>query len=141
MREVFRSPRLVKQKRQDDCGIAAVAMIARTSYRKVERKYREVFPGELGFRTKPKDVRKLLKKLEAPVRLGPRVPCPRLDWPRIKKTALAAINSNKVGDEWHWVVYVHGSPPYVLDPRIGRRTDWRRMRLAWYHTLACHPEE
>lgn len=131
------SLRHVKQRHSSGCGIAAAAMLTGASYARVLRQYRRLFPDERGYRTEPPDIRRLLTIFG--FILGRKVRTRR--WTMLRRRALVAINRDRATGYWHWVVFEpQGQGGYVLDPKGkrsgGRRRDFGRMRLTWYHIVS-----
>jgi ABC-type bacteriocin/lantibiotic exporter with double-glycine peptidase domain len=128
----------VKQKHENDCGIACIAMIAGVSYREaLKAAYQDYLSDDWNrkdFRLGQKEIRAALDNFG--LKLGRKVRT--TDWNKVPDRALAAIRYEPEINEWHWVVHIRDSADrFVLDPRKTirkeRRTDFQVMTLAWYH--------
>lgn len=132
-----RTTRHVRQRHSTGCGIAAAATLAGISYARAYREYRTLFPDEPSHRTDSPEIRTLVRRFG--VRLGRLVRTHR--WTMLKRRCLVAVNYDRKTDHWHWVVFEPTEEGgYVLDSKSkrpgGRRQDFRRMRLAWYHMIS-----
>lgn len=135
--------RRIKQEDNTGCGLACIAMLARTDYKEVREKAIEFGIRRNGkFYTNTRDLHKLGQAFDVKTNQR-RVRC--VD-KRIKErpdtkarfvlpdTAILAINERNDG-VWHWVVY-RRTPrdEYFLDPRSKReeRRDFGRIRIESY---------
>ena len=124
------------QEDSSGCGLACIAMLAKTSYKNVKKialKKLEFSPSG-PFYTDTNDLRKLAKHFG--IELGQkRVPVKCLD--RLPKLAILAINYQKRKNTWHWVLYVkEENDKFVYDPKktikTEKRRDFGRMKPRWY---------
>jgi ABC-type bacteriocin/lantibiotic exporter with double-glycine peptidase domain len=102
--------RTIRQRQEDDCGIACVAMLARVSY---DRALDEGFDGDSGL-TDTIDVVRALQRLGGRPKTSRLIPKRTKDHRSFEFDALLLVNyrKNRVG---HWVVWdsLHGK---IRDP-------------------------
>lgn len=128
---------MFKQVKQDDktgCGLACVALLARSTYKKQKAKATNILEDwpykPNAFYTNEKQIKALLK--ENDIQHG--YYRKEDDWSKIK-TDIAIVAINRKNDRWHWVVYFRNkTDAYMIDSnsKKERRTDFGRARLHAY---------
>jgi ABC-type bacteriocin/lantibiotic exporter with double-glycine peptidase domain len=113
---MVRIMKLLRQKRDDDCGIACVAMLAGVTY---ERAKSKIFGDRDIELTQAPMLRDALRELGRKPARGV-VPLRGRDYRTLEHPALLKVNPRKGGMEWHWVVWTGSrildpkNPPYTL---------------------------
>lgn len=115
--------RCVRQKRNDDCGVAALAMATGRSYehiRKIVWRRGNVVRGDRSLLTRHKDIVRILKLKD--------FACERKTfskWSALDCMSLVSVNRTK-SRIFHWVVYSRG---WIWDPDEDRRCRSRRVKV------------
>jgi hypothetical protein len=117
----------VAQRTTTDCGIAAVAMVARTSYRQAKAAF-PPFKGR-GFRTSRDSVGMALRKFGLAITKGRRRISTRTAKIDLDVDALLLVDHRPDGD-FHWIVWDCRSRR-VLDPATSHPSD-RYKTIAAY---------
>jgi ABC-type bacteriocin/lantibiotic exporter with double-glycine peptidase domain len=105
--------RRIHQIRQDDCGIACVAIIANTTYKKSWTIIKKYLPKSSKRYTRTKVIRKAL--IHFNIKLSKAVTIS--DWSKINKLSLVAVNFVPSLGIWHWVIAVPVADKIiVIDP-------------------------
>lgn len=113
------------------CGLACVAMLSNTTYKKVRKAALEIdlLKGRTLY-TSAKDLHNLAKKFD--LSLGQRRRKFK-SFDALPDTAILAINYRPKTGSWHWVVYHRNSKDeYVIDPmrtvKTDKRKDFKRLQ-------------
>jgi len=115
---------VVHQLYSTDCGVAAVATVARVDHAAA---LVAIFGAarKRSFRTRMADLRRGLTTLGIAHAARPRR-CSSFE--QLEGTAIVGVNRRLRGD-WHWVVFCRTAEgPIVLDPARGPRQDFGRLR-------------
>ena len=139
--------RRIEQEDSTGCGLACIAMLAGTTYKKVKRKAidKSEIPKEGPFYTDTPNLYRLGQVFG--LKIGQRCVCLNDKRIRVRKEtkarrvppdkAILAINRRQNDNTWHWVVYRRAQDgEYFLDPRQGikseRREDFGRIKIHGY---------
>jgi ABC-type bacteriocin/lantibiotic exporter with double-glycine peptidase domain len=128
--------RQIRQPNDTSCGIACAAMLANVSYAEARNAAYQAFEKDewTTFRTHICDLREVLRHLK--LTLGRKISIS--DWSKVPPHSLVAINYSQKRDTWHWVVsaVIKGQAGVVdSESKKAFRTDFNKMRLAWYHQV------
>ena len=134
--------RPVVQEERTGCGIAAVATLARVTYKDARRAAERlgIVASDPRLWSDSAHVHRLLAQYDMAAARSER---PFRSWKALPPVALLAIKWHRVKGRafWHWVVFRRGPDgPVVFDSkrslRSHRRTDFGRMKPKWYLTVA-----
>jgi ABC-type bacteriocin/lantibiotic exporter with double-glycine peptidase domain len=116
--------KLVKQRGEDDCGVACVAMLAAVPYHRAKRAIFGDGEIELTHASELKDALRLLGRCTGRglVLLRSR------NFRTLTHPALLKVNPRKQGLEWHWVVWTGKK---LLDPKRPPYPVWALRPVAY----------
>lgn len=115
--------RMVKQRKDRDCGVATVAIVAGCTYAEAKAAFQSF--GHSGEDTHTKDLKAALARFE--IKVGYRcVPMRGRKPHELGRDAILAVNTNGLG--WHWVVWDHMRGK-ILDPLPKA---YKRLRFEHY---------
>jgi len=131
--------RRIIQQDTTGCGLACIAMLAKTSYKKVKALAIKNldFDNDGEFYTNTKDLVFLGKNYS--IEIGSRRRKFK-GYGHLPDKAILAINYKESSDTWHWVIYHRTrNEEYVLDPKksikTNKRTDLTRIAKNTTHWL------
>ena len=130
--------RLVRQRTGTSCGLACIAMLARSKASEVTRILKRRLNDYSSEHTDISDIRFALRQLG--LELGRKVAS--RNWrtaTRLQTLGLAAVRHKRLRhgyERWHWVVVeIRKGQPVVWDParKTGPHVEFDKVPLAWYH--------
>lgn len=128
----FSKMRRIRQGDTTGCGLACIAMLAKTSYKEVRKAAVDELDYERKgqFYTDTKELRELADFFDIELGLKKRKFKSFESLSKLYDLAILAINYKEKSKTWHWVLYCHtGSEEYVYDPntKSNKRRDLTRI--------------